>query len=239
MSSYYDSNGNRLPDLISDTEPESSMPDLVSDHECWACIEGLENQMAHYGGCLKDPYDDYSYSNISISSNEEYNSTNRIIKEISTKINDGLLNGHFLAGKIPNSKYVEYYTDMAYSTFGMNLKPGDWVYTPYQLPEYLENSWTSVFSWEGIYKIPKEHVYWIQNRKPEDIRFGLPIGEYFIPPKNNQFYSHPALYDPTTGKTIKASKEHRKKLRKSYEINQLRIKLLGDSFIGFSDYKYQ
>ena len=247
---------------LSDTESHSSMPDLISenmtdtttistssDYNCMACMEGLENQMAHYGGCLEDPF--YSSADelkLDYSSNEEV-SNDMIYGEDKNnedspvnETNDVLLNGHFLAGIIPNnnSSEVKYYIELAYNVFNMELKPGDWVFTKYHLAdEVAECMNTKVFSWVGIHKVPQEHVEWLEKRQPGDVRYGLPVGEYFIQPKKNQFYGHPALYDPKTGKTMKMSKEQRKYRRNMYENNQLRANILENSFIGFRDYIYQ
>ncbi len=71
----------------------------------------------------------------------------------------------------------------------------------------------------------------------ENIRYGLPVGEEFVSPKKRQYYGHPALYDLKTGKTMKNVCDARKRgLKKTYEMNQIRIKNIETGVFNFKSY---
>ena len=93
------------------------------------------------------------------------------------------------------------------------------------------------FNWDNIYVVPDEYAFHIDNAIGENIRYGLPVGEEFVSPKKRQYYGHPALYDLKTGKTMKNVCDARKRgLKKTYEMNQLRIKNIETSVFNFKSY---
>ena len=93
------------------------------------------------------------------------------------------------------------------------------------------------FNWDNIYVIPDQYSFYLDMAVGSHIRYGLPVGEEFVSPKKRQYYGHPALYDLETGKTVKNICDARKRgLKKTYEMNQLRIKNIETGVFDFKNY---
>ena len=64
----------------------------------------------------------------------------------------------------------------------------------YHVPNDIATAGAQEFNWDNIYVAPDEFNIYLDSTK-SNIRYGLPVGEEFVPPKKRQYYGHPALYD--------------------------------------------
>ena len=155
-----------------------------------------------------------------------------------------LKNGHFVAAKVPVflgsdplSQEMQRQLDIARNDYLLPIKPGCWLFTEYHVPNDIAIAGAESFNWDNIYVVPDEYAFHLDIAIGENIRYGLPVGEEFVSPKKRQYYGHPALYDLKTGKTIKNVCDARKRgLKKTYEMNQLRIKNIETSAFDFKSY---
>jgi hypothetical protein len=155
-----------------------------------------------------------------------------------------LKNGHFVAAKVPVflgndplSQEMKRQLDVAREDFLLPIKPGCWLFSEYHVPNDIAIAGAESFNWDNIYVVPEQYAFHLDVAVGSHIRYGLPVGEEFVSPKKRQYYGHPALYDLETGKTIKNICDARKRgLKKTYEMNQLRIKNIETSVFDFKNY---
>ena len=223
----------------------------MSQPYCQACEDDMENQQAHFGGCIPDPY---FYEDDIFNKEVEVANTLLAIKNekcLHESFERALSEGHFVATQIPFSYYSlshSYFgsipTDIILKEikddWGLQLKPGDWIFTTYHVPFDIAEAGAKEFNWDYIYKVPEKYTYLLQKEKGSDIRFGLPKGEEFIKPIKRQYYGHPALFNLATNSPFKNLTPTNKKMKKKlYELNQLRMLNIQQSGFGFKDYKLE
>ena len=160
------------------------------------------------------------------------------------KLHTLLKNGHFVAAKVPVflgndplSQEMERQLDIARRDFLLPIKPGCWLFTEYHVPNDIATVGAQEFNWDNIYVAPDEYNIYLDSTKSSNIRFGLPVGEEFVQKKKRQYYGHPALYDLENLKTIKnISDIQKKEIKKTYELNQIRLLNLQNSVFMFKSY---
>lgn len=153
-------------------------------------------------------------------------------------------NGHFVASKVPTyfnqdpvSIEMQRQLEIARKDFLLPIKPGCWLISAYHVPNDIATVGAQEFNWDNIYVAPDEYNIYLDSTKSSNIRFGLPVGEEFVPPKKRQYYGHPALYDLENLKTIKNISDIQKRgLKKTYELNQIRLLNLQNSVFMFMSY---
>ena len=225
----------------------------MSQNYCQACEDDMENQQAHFGGCIPDPY--YYEDDIFNSQVEAANTLLAIKNEkcVHQSFEKALREGHFVAAQIPFSLYSSGWNSFNFGwpvaeriikelrdDWGVNVNSGDWVFTTYQVPFDIAEAGAKEFSWDYIYKVPEKYTYLLKKTTGNDIRYGLPKGEEFIKPIKRQYYGHPALFDLKTNAPFKDLTPMRKKMKKKlYELNQLRMLNIEQSGYGFKDYKLE
>ena len=219
----------------------------MSQGFCQACEDDMENQQAHFGGCIPDPYfyeDDIF--------NREVEAANVLLaisreKCLNESFERTLREGHFVATQLPfsyftwdgntsteDNKLVKTLRD----DWGLNVNGGDWIFTTYNVPYDIAEAGAKEFNWDYIYKVPEKYIHLLQKARGTAIRYGLPKGEEFITPIKRQYYGHPALFDLKTNSPFKnLTSTHKKMKKKLYELNQLRMLNIEKSGFGFQDYK--
>ena len=225
----------------------------MSQNYCQACEDDMENQQAHFGGCIPDPY--YYEDDIFNSQVEAANTLLAIKNETCTheSFEKALREGHFVATHIPFSYFTSSWEGYSFryasgermikelrEDWGVHVNGGDWVFTTYQVPFDIAEAGAKQFSWDYIYKVPEKYTYLLKKTTGNDIRYGLPKGEEFIKPIKRQYYGHPALFDLKTNTPFKELTPIGKKMKKKlYELNQLRMLNIEQSGFGFKDYKLE
>ena len=87
----------------------------MSQNYCQACDDDMENQQAHFGGCIPDPY---FYEDDIFNSEVEAANTLLAIKNekcVHESFEKALREGHFVATQIPFSYYS---SDWHYTNYG-------------------------------------------------------------------------------------------------------------------------
>ena len=155
-----------------------------------------------------------------------------------------LKSGHFVAAKVPVflgqdpiSIEMQRQLQIEREDFLLPIKPGCWLVSEYHVPNDIATAGAQEFNWDNIYVAPDQFNIYLDCNKAEGIRYGLPVGEEFVPPKKRQYYGHPALYDLNNFKSIKNISDIQKRgLKKTYELNQLRLQKLQNSVFAFKSY---
>lgn len=221
----------------------------MSQNYCMACEDDMENQQAHFGGCIPDPYfyeDDIFNKEIEAANTLVAISNERCIHDSFEK---ALKEGHFLATQIPISFFSHTWDGYKYTNenllikelrddWGIYANEGDWLFTTYQVPYDIAEAGSKKFSWDYIYKVPEKYNFLLNKACGSSFRYGLPKGEEFINPIKRQYYGHPALFDLKNNRPFKDLNSTQKKMKKKlYELNQLRLLNIEKSGFGFKNYK--
>lgn len=221
--------------------------------ECYGCLNGIQNQEGHYGGCIEDPnmreYIEFpsassdttltpevpqepslEFKNKDYEEDQEYIDILKLTKTIWTpKQHKNFFKNPILACKLDKysceilNKYNEY----------INVNIGDWIYTNYQIPlDCLHESKLRSYLQDYIFKATPEIAEKLEHSIGSEVRYNVaPNGRFQIPRENGEFYyGHPALYDPKTQSRIEATSEQSKYLKRGYEKNQKRISTIANVF---------
>ena len=218
----------------------------MTEKNCYACFDGLENQMAHIGGCISD----YSYYEDDIF--KDVDAANTLIelkkeKQISNEFEKAIREGHFVATQIPFSLFSDTWNygfnftkkmiESLRDDWGVHVNEGDWIFTTYNVPFDIAEAGAKEFNWDYIYKVPEKYYTLLMKARGSSIRYGLPKGEEFVTPIKRQYYGHPALFNLKTNAPFKNLTPVQKKMKKKlYELNQLRMYNIEKSGYGFQDY---
>jgi len=205
---------------------------------CYGCFVGLENQMGHIGGCIPDDESDLTSPEPSPELNllDDNHSVDLLPNLI-----DILDNNHFVAMVIPtyftNTSYSNRFIEDAKNKYDLNIKEGDWVFTPYHVPHDIARDGAEVFNWDHMYKMPLKYAKKMEYTNGTNIRYGLPVGEEFVEPIKRQYYGHPALFDLKNNKPFYWTQHKKRGMKKLYEYNQLRLKNIGKCGLNVMSYK--
>jgi len=237
----------------------SSQQTQIQPKQCYGCINGYENQEAHYGGCIEDPEDtmreyiqlpppsvspkqtfakpeiyaeepSIDFKNKDYEEDPEYIDILKLTKNIwQPKQYKNFFENPILACKL--DKYSCEILNK-YNEY-INVNIGDWIYTNYHIPlDCLHETKLKSYLQDYIYKATPEIAEKLEHSIGSDVRYNVPTnGRFQIPRENGEFYyGHPALYNPKTQSRIETTAEKAKFLKRGYEKNQKRISKIATVF---------